>query len=112
MDNRSRQIFQRQNAPDNLNVLKAARCCYARGKFFGIFNVLLMVFIPICLNIFIRFNQNNVLEAVIVVITIIVSILGYLCEREIQLDKLNGASLQQQFDSTIFDIKLESDISI
>ena len=110
MDDRSRRIFERQNTPENLNVLKAAKSCYSHGKTFGVFNVLLTVTIPICLNILMHFNQNKVVEAIFIVISVIAWMLGYLCKKEFYLSKLNGASLQQQFDIAIFDLKLESDV--
>ena len=108
MANTSKDIFNRQNLPGCVAAQKAAHYCYKTGKWLALLLAIFLTYLPIVGNIIILCTNNEIVNAILIVLSVIELIVGEIIKHFLSKAKFAGASLQQYFDEIVFDLKNSS----
>lgn len=108
MVNSSKDIFNRQNLPGCVAAQKTAHYCYKKGKRLALLLAFFLTFLPVASNIIILCTNNEIVNAILIVFSVIEFIAGKIIKDFLSKAKFAGASLQQYFDEIVFDLKNSS----
>lgn len=104
--NKGKEIFQRQNQDINIDKLLAQRRLYSNAKKVNYSLITITVLVPIVISIIINFTKIKIYDRywIYVLYTVIALILEKVFEIYIDRCKKTAASIQEDFDTTIFQI--------
>lgn len=101
---KGKDIFRRQNLQINIDKLLAQRRLYSNAKKVNYFLISLTVFIPISISLTTNFKifETNDKDWIYVLYTVVAIVLEKVFEIYIDRCKKTAASIQENFDTTIF----------
>lgn len=101
---KGKDIFRRQNLEINIDKLLAQRRLYSNAKKVNYFLISLTVFIPISISLITNFKllEINDKDWIYVLYTVVAIVLEKVFEIYIDRCKKTAASIQENFDTTIF----------
>ncbi|URC14826.1 S-4TM family putative pore-forming effector [Flavobacterium sp. B183] len=104
--NKGKDIFDRQNLDINIDKLLAQRRLYSNAKKVNYILISLTVFIPIIISLIVNFTiiKINDKNWIYVLYTVVAIVLEKIFEIYIDRCKKTAASIQEDFDTTIFPI--------
>lgn len=108
MDNSSKDIFNRQNLPENVALQKTAHYCYKKGKWLALLLVCILILPPIAANVIILCTNNAIADKIFIVLSVVEFFIGEIIKHFLSKAKFEGASLQQYFDEIVFGLKKSS----
>lgn len=102
-----KDIFNNQNSDLNIDRLLAQRRLYFNAKKVNYFLIALTVLVPIVISFLTNFSKMEISEKhwIYVLITFIVIVLEKIFEIYIDRCKKTAASIQEDFDTTVFPLK-------
>lgn len=104
---RGKEIFEKQNIDINIDRLLAQRRLYTNAKKVNYFLIVLTIIIPITISFTTNFFKMEINEKhwIYVLYTVIAILLEKIFEIYIDRCKKTAASIQEDFDTTIFPLK-------
>ena len=104
---RGKEIFEKQNIDINIDRLLAQRRLYSNAKKVNYFLIGLTIIIPITISFITNFTKMEINEKhwIYVLFTFIAILLEKIFEVYIDRCKKTAASIQEDFDTTIFPLK-------
>lgn len=104
---KGKEIFEKQNIDINIDRLLAQRRLYTNAKKVNYFLIALTIIIPITISFTTNFSKMEINEKhwIYVLYTVIAILLEKILEIYIDRCKKTAASIQEDFDTTIFPLK-------
>lgn len=104
---RGKEIFEKQNININIDRLLAQRRLYTNAKRVNYFLIVLTILVPICISFITNFSEMKIDEKhwIYVLFTVVAIVLEKIFEIYIDRCKKTAASIQEDFDTTIFPLK-------
>lgn len=104
---RGKEIFEKQNVDINIDRLLAQRRLYTNAKRVNYFLIVLTILVPICISFITNFSEMKIDEKhwIYVLFTVVAIVLEKIFEIYIDRCKKTAASIQEDFDTTIFPLK-------
>ena len=101
---RGKKIFEKQNIDINIDRLLAQRRLYTNAKKVNYFLIILTIIIPIIISLISNFCKMEISEKhwIYVLFTVIAILLEKIFEIYIDRCKKTAASIQEDFDTTVF----------
>lgn len=96
------EIFVFQNTNEMQSIIVAQHYEYKNAKKVSFALLCFSVFIPIIINVLLKFDLGNVIVGVLALTSIIALIIGEILKSLVEIKKKNAALLQQYFDLNVF----------